>query len=83
MFFIFLSQLRSHCSVLLRRLAYKQFTSSANPDTRLWDMVQETTRQGVKDLLLVALANESDQSTRHKISDTIAEVARSDLNEGG
>lgn len=68
---------------MLRRLAYKQFTSSANPDTRLWDMVQETTRQGVKDLLLVALANESDQSTRHKISDTIAEVARSDLNEGG
>ena len=46
-------------------------------------MVQESTRQGVKDLLLVALANESDQSTRHKISDTIAEVARSDLNEGG
>jgi len=75
-------QLRSHCSVLLRRLAYKQFTSSANPDTRLWDMVQETTRQGVKELLLVALANESDQSTRHKISDTIAEVARSDLSEG-
>ncbi|KAI9339498.1 armadillo-type protein [Pilaira anomala] len=75
-------QLRSHCSVLLRRLAYKQFTSSANPDTRLWDMIQENTRQGVKELLLVALANESDQSTRHKIADTIAEVARSDLTDG-
>lgn len=68
---------------MLRRLAYKQFSSSANPDTRLWDMVQETTREGVKGLLLVALANESDQSTRHKIADTIAEVARSDLGEGG
>ncbi|KAI8343761.1 hypothetical protein BC941DRAFT_100252 [Chlamydoabsidia padenii] len=78
-------QLRSHCSVLLRRLSFKQFTSSANPDARLWDMVQESTRQGVKELLLVALANESDQGTRHKIADTIAEVAKSDLNgsEGG
>lgn len=46
-------------------------------------MIQESSRQGVKDLLLIALANETDQSTRHKVSDTIAEVARSDLNEGG
>jgi hypothetical protein len=45
-------------------------------------MVQESTRQGVKELLLVALANESDQGTRHKIADTIAEVAKSDLNGG-
>ncbi|KAG2213565.1 hypothetical protein INT46_002271 [Mucor plumbeus] len=75
-------QLRSHCSVLLRRLAFKQFTSSANPDARLWDMVQDSTRLGVKELLLVALANETDQSTRHKVSDTIAEVARSDLSDG-
>ena len=45
-------------------------------------MVQDSTRQGVKELLLVALANESDQGTRHKVSDTIAEVARSDLSEG-
>lgn len=45
-------------------------------------MIQENTRQGVKELLLVALANESDQSTRHKIADTIAEVARSDLTDG-
>lgn len=45
-------------------------------------MVQEPTRQGVKELLLVALANESDQGTRHKIADTIAEIAKSDLNGG-
>ncbi|CEP09674.1 hypothetical protein [Parasitella parasitica] len=68
-------QLRSHCSVLLRRLAYKQLTSNATNDTRLWEMIQESTRLGVKDLLLVALANETDQSARHKISDTIAEIA--------
>ncbi|ORZ24178.1 armadillo-type protein, partial [Absidia repens] len=76
-------QLRSHCSVLLRRLAFKQFTSSANPDARLWDMVQETTRHGVKELLLVALANETDQGTRHKVADTIAEVAKSDFDGTG
>ncbi|KAI9310005.1 armadillo-type protein, partial [Dichotomocladium elegans] len=72
-------QLRSHCSVLLRRLAFKQFTSTTDPDARLWDMVQEPTKIRVKELLLVALANETDQSTRHKIADTIAEVAKSDL----
>ncbi|ORX52437.1 ARM repeat-containing protein, partial [Hesseltinella vesiculosa] len=76
-------QLRSHCSVLLRRLSFKQFTSSANPDARLWDMVQPSTRQSVKDLLLVALANESDQGTRHKVADTIAEVAKSDMGDDG
>ncbi|KAI9481685.1 MAG: armadillo-type protein [Benjaminiella poitrasii] len=76
-------QLRSHCSVLLRRLAYKQFSTANDPDTHLWDIVQESTRQGVKELLLVALANETDQSTRHKVSDTIAEIARFDLAEGG
>ncbi|KAI8073867.1 armadillo-type protein [Gongronella butleri] len=76
-------QLRSHCSVLLRRLSFKQFTSSSNPDARLWEMVQPATRQSVKELLLVALANESDQGTRHKVADTIAEVAKSDLSDEG
>lgn len=66
----------------MRRLAYKSFTTSTNADTRLWDVVQESTRQGVRELLLVALANESDQSARHKVSDAIAEVARYDLGEG-
>ncbi|CAO3641141.1 unnamed protein product [Cunninghamella echinulata] len=76
-------QLRSHCSVLLRRLSFKQFNTPTNPDARLWDIVQETTRQNVKELLLAALANESDQSTRHKVADTIGEVAKADLGEGG
>ncbi|KAI8140976.1 armadillo-type protein [Fennellomyces sp. T-0311] len=73
------AQLRSHCSVLLRRLAFKSYTAPTDPDARLWDMVQENTRSQVKQLLLIALANESDQGTRHKVADTIAEVARSDL----
>ncbi|KAF7725557.1 hypothetical protein EC973_009512 [Apophysomyces ossiformis] len=76
-------QLRSHCCVLLRRMAFKQFTSAANPEDRLWDIVQEESRTCVKDLLLVALANETDQSTRHKVSDTISEITKSDLSEGG
>ena len=46
-------------------------------------MVQETTRAGVRDLLLSALGNETDQGTRHKIADTIAEVAKSDLSKNG
>ncbi|KAI8992324.1 armadillo-type protein [Pilobolus umbonatus] len=76
------AQLRSYSSVLIRRLAYKQITSGANADTRLWDVIQESTQVGVKDLLLTALANETDVGARHKVADTIAEIARSDLSEG-
>ncbi|KAI7854692.1 armadillo-type protein, partial [Circinella umbellata] len=72
-------QLRSHTSVLLRRLSFKPYTTPTDPDATLWDMVQETTRAGVRDLLLSALGNETDQGTRHKIADTISEVAKSDL----
>ncbi|KAI7872213.1 armadillo-type protein [Spinellus fusiger] len=75
-------QLRSHCSVLVRRLSFKQYTSSANPETRLWDIVQPSTRSNVKDLLLIAFANEMELSTRHKVADTIAEISRSDMAEG-
>lgn len=64
-------------------MAFKQFTSSADPDARLWEMVQEQTRAAVKELLLVALANESDQSTRHKVADTISEVAKTDVYNDG
>lgn len=45
--------------------------------------MQEPTRESVKGLLLVALANESDQGTRHKVADTIAEVSKSDIMDGG
>ncbi|KAI9024505.1 hypothetical protein CLU79DRAFT_834266 [Phycomyces nitens] len=72
-------QLRSHSSILIRRLAFKQYTSSSSPESRLWDMIQDNSRRGIKELLLMALANEMDQSTRHKVADTIAEIARSDL----
>lgn len=75
--------MRSHCSVLLRRLAFKQFTSAADPDARLWEMIQDNTRNSVKELLLMALANETDQGTRHKVADTIAEVAKTDLETNG
>ncbi|KAI8975382.1 armadillo-type protein [Mycotypha africana] len=79
-------QLRSYCSVLLRRLAFKEeMHASTEPADdgamrpRIWDSVRDTTRQGVKELLLFSLANETDQSTRHKVSDTIAEVAKDDF----
>ncbi|KAI9499421.1 hypothetical protein BDB00DRAFT_796249 [Zychaea mexicana] len=72
-------QLRSHSSVLLRRLAFKPYTTPTDPDATLWDMVQETSRSSVRELLLASLANETDQGTRHKVADTIAEVAKSDL----
>lgn len=45
--------------------------------------MNENTHHGVKELLLSALANETDQSVRHKVSDTIAEIARFDLTKGG
>lgn len=75
-------QLRSQCSVLLRRLAFRPSVTSPDTDARLYDTVQEQTRSAIKDLLLAALANETDVSARHKVSDTIAEIAKSDLADG-
>ncbi|CAO3670398.1 hypothetical protein G6F70_006836 [Rhizopus microsporus] len=75
------AHLRSYCSVLLRRLAYRQITIESREES-LWNIVNENTQQGVKELLLFALANETDQGARHKVSDTIAEIARFDLSKG-
>ncbi|KAG1473754.1 hypothetical protein G6F56_000773 [Rhizopus delemar] len=74
-------QLRSYCSILLRRLAYRQISIEGREEN-LWSIVNENTHHGVKELLLSALANETDQSVRHKVSDTIAEIARFDLTKG-
>lgn len=75
-------QLRSYCSVLLRRLAYRTINIEGREEN-LWSIVNESTQQGVKELLLSALANETDQGARHKVSDAIAEIARFDLGKGG
>ncbi|CEG80262.1 hypothetical protein RMATCC62417_14624 [Rhizopus microsporus] len=56
------AHLRSYCSVLLRRLAYRQITIDSREES-LWNIVNENTQQGVKELLLFALANETDQAT--------------------
>ncbi|KAG0747446.1 hypothetical protein G6F57_000579 [Rhizopus arrhizus] len=75
------TQLRSYCSVLLRRLAYRTINIEGREEN-LWSIVNESTQQGVKELLLSALANETDQGARHKVSDAIAEIARFDLGKG-
>lgn len=78
-----LIQVRAFSSVLLRRIAFKSIATAEDPDAQLWGLVQENTRQAVKAALLVSLSKETNESTRHKLCDTISEIAKTDLLKGG
>ncbi|KAG2182508.1 hypothetical protein INT43_007439 [Umbelopsis isabellina] len=73
---------RAFSSVLLRRIAFKSIATAEDPDAQLWSLVQENTRQAVKSALLVSLSKETNESTRHKLCDTISEIAKTDLLKG-
>jgi len=74
--------IRSFASVLFRRIAFKAIATTEETDAQLWGLVQESTRQGVKAALLVSLSKETNESTRHKLCDAIAEIAKTDMLRG-
>jgi hypothetical protein len=78
-----LVQVRAFANVLFRRIAFKSIATAEDPDAQLWGLVQENTRQGVKAALLVSLSKERNESTRHKLCDSIAEIAKTDMLRGG
>ncbi|KAL1918162.1 uncharacterized protein VTP21DRAFT_3428 [Calcarisporiella thermophila] len=69
--------IQSFSSVLLRRIAFRVLTAGKE-ETTLWMAVAEGTRQQVKNALLYSLSAETNAGVRHKVCDTIAEVAKSE-----
>jgi hypothetical protein len=61
--------------VLLRRVAFKTFQKEDDTQT-IWDAASPQTQQQVKVALLEGYEREAVVGVRHKICDTIADVAR-------
>ncbi|KAG0255635.1 hypothetical protein BG011_004999 [Mortierella polycephala] len=74
------ADLRSFAAVSTRRVAFKtiskQKSETDSGEVTLWSSVQEQTRTAVKTNFLEALSHETNRSSRNKICDTIAELAR-------
>ncbi|KAJ1980936.1 importin subunit beta-3 [Dimargaris xerosporica] len=69
--------LRSFASILFRRIAFRPAPVAADKSRLvLWQSLQDETRQLAKSGLLAALTSESVVVALHKLSDTVAEVAR-------
>jgi len=61
--------------VLLRRVAFKTYKKEDDAQT-IWDASSPQTQQQVKAALLEGYERETVTGVRHKICDTIADVAR-------
>ncbi|CCJ30144.1 unnamed protein product, partial [Pneumocystis jirovecii] len=69
-------QLRSFAVILLRRISFK-LVSRAN-DTKeitVWSMLSQDGVKRIQSLLLESFTKENEENVRHKIGDTIAEIA--------
>ncbi|KAJ2078427.1 importin subunit beta-3 [Coemansia sp. RSA 988] len=77
------AEARAFASVLLRRIAFQTAGGLENKEDErtVWSAVPVNVQQAVRAELLGALGSESDQSARHKLCDTIAEIADNDEGE--
>ncbi|KAJ2318217.1 importin subunit beta-3 [Coemansia sp. RSA 2704] len=71
------AQARAFAAVLLRRIAFQDVKAgdSKEDDRSVWSVVPAAVHQAVKGELLGALKDETDRGARHKLCDTIAEIA--------
>ncbi|PIA13281.1 ARM repeat-containing protein [Coemansia reversa NRRL 1564] len=74
------AEARAFASVLLRRIAFQPAGGLENKEDErtVWSSVPVDVHQAVRAELLGALGSESDQGARHKLCDTIAEIADND-----
>ncbi|CAG8467575.1 10518_t:CDS:10 [Funneliformis mosseae] len=74
---------RSFSFVLLRRLAFKAPNQASKLDElTIWDLLQEQSRQAIKNELLISLSVEQENTVRHKVCDAISEVAKNSFLKG-
>ncbi|KAJ2777475.1 importin subunit beta-3 [Coemansia javaensis] len=74
------AQARAFAAVLLRRLAFQTVNATDNKEDErtVWSVVPGAVQQAVKAELLGALRSETERSARHKLCDTIAEIANNE-----
>ncbi|CAG8599846.1 7803_t:CDS:10, partial [Ambispora leptoticha] len=75
---------RSFSFVLLRRIAFKQAPNQASKseETSIWDVLQEASREAIKNDLLMSLSVEQENTVRHKVCDAVSEVAKNSFLKG-
>ncbi|KAG9306967.1 hypothetical protein G9A89_000881 [Geosiphon pyriformis] len=74
---------RSFSFVLIRRIAFKaQSQASKGEELTIWDLLQETSRQAIKNDLLISLSVEQENTVRHKVCDAVSEVAKNSFLKG-
>ncbi|QSL64408.1 hypothetical protein MERGE_001709 [Pneumocystis wakefieldiae] len=70
------SSLRSFAVILLRRISFKPISLVNDAkETMVWNMLSQEGAKKVQSLLLESFTKENDENVRHKIADTISEVA--------
>ncbi|RHZ80549.1 hypothetical protein Glove_134g184 [Diversispora epigaea] len=75
---------REFSFILLRRIAFKQSPNQVKKgeDSSIWDLLQEQSRQTIKNELLMSLSVEQDNTVRHKVCDAVSEVAKNSYLKG-
>ena len=70
--------------MLLRRIAFKQAPNQASKpnESTIWDLLQEQSRQAIKNELLMSLSVEQVDTVRHKVCDAVSEVAKNSFIKG-
>jgi len=78
-----LTQLRSFSAVLFRRIATRSRKEDNSDSTQdLFFSLPPPQKEAIRARLLEGLLNEVDNSTRNKVGDAVAEVARQYVAEG-
>ncbi|CAG8478858.1 3893_t:CDS:10 [Diversispora eburnea] len=75
---------REFSFILLRRIAFKQSPNQVTKgeDSSIWVLLQEQSRQTIKNELLMSLSVEQDNTVRHKVCDAVSEVAKNSYLKG-
>jgi hypothetical protein len=78
--------MRSFSAVLLRRILFRPLptssVSASSGSSTIYDHISEPTRNNIEKALLHCLKEESDESVRKKVVDTITDVALGSLERG-
>lgn len=67
----------------MRRIAFKPPQNQASKlELTIWDLLQEQSRQAIKNELLMSLSVEQENTVRHKVCDAVSEVAKNSFLKG-
>lgn len=77
--------MRSFAAVLTRRLLFRPLPSNLDPsqtNRSIYDHLSESTRKNMETVLLLCLREETDESVRRKVVDTVTDIAMGSMERG-